>query len=69
MMLIIRLHIELTLRMREAILLSPRGAHLLLQTNFFFLLGDGTVMSTGLLTHTKGKITKVLRKALRFSAV
>jgi len=69
MTLIIRLHIELRLRMREAILLSPRAVHHLLQMNFFFLLGDGTVTSTGLFEHTKGKITKVFRKALPFSAV
>lgn len=55
--------------MREAMLLSPLGVKLLLHTNFLFLLGDGTVTSIGLLTLTKGKITKVFRKALLFSAV
>lgn len=69
MTLIIRLHFELRLRMREAMLLSPLGVKLLLHTNFLFLLGDGTVTSIGLLTLTKGKITKVFRKALLFSAV
>ena len=58
--------------MNEAILLThtcPSGVQLLLQIHFFFLLCEGTVTSIGPLTHTKGKITKLFRKALLFSTV